>query len=232
VFYDMSEHFLNDNTKRNGSSNTPLIGKALKWERKFLDRCKSDPVAKRSWDRLEKAGLGDACKRLLWEFGEGNVSFAEVQRGAALLVHNLEAFDRALRTAKKRMNDPRAQLFQQRREAATKDLANTPWPFHNPLIRTFAEANRFYSPLNLFNLRKVRDLVGRSELDYMLALLRAGASAHGVELSGNELAALAYCARKRDIEGSAVRRLLRGSWVEIAEPYFAAVFESYVTSAR
>ncbi len=215
------------NTPRRGDESNPRP-----WEQQFLELCFADQTANSAWRRLHEAGLGNACKRVLREYATGDTSFAEVQRGVALLVSKLEVFHRAVRTEQKREKDPRAQLFRERRETAARHLAKTPWPFRNPRILTFAEANRSYSDLNLFDLRKVRALVDRSRLAYVLVVLRAGASAHGVSLSGNELAALAYCASGDELDGGAVRRLLRESWVAVAEPHCQAVFEDYLASTR
>ena len=209
--------------------------KALEWERRFLNSCKCDPGARKAWGRLEKAGIWAACKRLLWEYATDETSFAEVQRGTALVVHKIEVFNRAHRANEIHSNDPRAQLFRARLEAAASALAKTPWPFRNPSIRTFADANQSYASINLFDLRKVRAIAGRTKLAYMITILRDGARAYGVGLSGNELAALSYCATAPEgsaLEGSAVRRLLREPWVGAGEPHFIAVFEIYVSSVH
>ena len=57
-------------------------------------------------------------------------------------------------------------------------------------------------------------------------LRTTGAGAHGVHLSGNELAALVYCASGQELDGGAVRRTLREPWIATAEPGYRDVFEN------
>jgi hypothetical protein len=196
------------------------------WECQFMACCNGEQVAARALKRLEQARLASACRRLLFEYSRGDGCFAEVQCGVGLIVANIQAFGRAEHVWKSKLRDPRAQLFRQRFDSAARVLMETPWPFHNPAIRTFGELSRLTPSGDLFNLRKIRALMGRSKLSFMLVMLRAGAEAHGVSLSGNELAALAYCASGQDLDGSAVRRILREPWIAAAEPGYRAVFEN------
>jgi len=211
---------------RRGIKNALSLGDPLEWERQFRARCEGEELAIQALHRLEEVGLGDACRRLLWEYSRGQGCFEHIQHGVGLIVANLEAYDRAERVWKSKSNDRRAQLFRQRFDGAARVLMETPWPFHNPAIRTFGDLFRLTCSEDLFNLRKVRALVGRSKLSFMLVMLRVGAEAHAVSLSGNELAALAYCASGRGLDSGAVRRILREPWVAAAEPWYRTVFEN------
>jgi hypothetical protein len=232
----MSRRVRNNTSLRGSKSNAALVRRILPWERRFLDDCNADPLARKAWLRLEKAGLGEACKGLLWDYADGPEHFGEIQRVTALIVRNVQAFDRAQREEQRRLSlsDPRAQMFRERKEAAIKVLARTPWRIPG---MTCADAVRVYGWSCLFDLRRIRALVGRSGLNHMLVILRVGAMERGVRLSGNELAALAgyaiaaldddgYAGEKLD--GGAVRRILRESWIPAAEAGYRAVFEHYL----
>jgi excisionase family DNA binding protein len=169
---------------------------------------------------------------LLWEYAHDQASFDEIQRGTALVVRNIQAFRRAEREEKRHLDDTRAHMFRRRRQEAARILTQTPWPFRNPAMQTFGDVARVYRSPELFDLRKIRALVERSGLNNMLVILRVGAMAYGVCLSGNELAALAYCASGKELDGSAVRRLLREPWIAAAEPGFRTVFETFLASAK
>jgi hypothetical protein len=149
----------------------------------------------------------------------------------ALIVRNLQAFERAERILKSKSTDPRVQMYRNRFDNAARVLMQTPWPFHNPAVLTFEDRFRLTQSADLFDLRKIRALVGRSKLSYMLVILRVGAMRSGVRLSGNELAALAHCASGKELDGSAVRRLLREPWIAVAESGFQALFAKFVVSA-
>jgi hypothetical protein len=163
---------------------------------------------------------------LLWEYSEGQPYFDEMQQGVELIVSNIQAFDRAQRAWKRKSNDPRAQMFRERFDKAARTLMQTPWPFHNSAVRTFGDQYRLTPSADLFGLRKIRALVGRSKPNFMLPMLRAGARAHGVRLSGNELAALVYSASGHELDAGAVRRILRERWIATAEPGYRTVFEN------
>ena len=241
----MSKRVRNNKSVRGSESDAALVPRRLAWERRFLDGCNADPLTRKVWLRLGKAGLGDGCEELLWQYADGHDHFAEIQRGTALIIRNVQAFDRAQREEQRRLSlsDPRAQMFRERLEAASKVLARTPWPFRNPGVATCADAARVYGSSCLFDLRKIRAQVGRSKLNYMLVILRVGAIEHGVRLSGNELAALAgyaiaalagYAGERLD--GGAVRRSLREPWIPIAEASHRGVFDKlylhHVSSGR
>jgi hypothetical protein len=196
------------------------------WECQFMACCNGEQVAARALKRLEQARLASACRKLLFEYSGADGYFAEMQCGVSLIVANIQAFGRADHAWKSKSTDPRAQLFRQRFDDAARVLMETPWPCHNPAIRTFGELYRLSRSPHLFNLRKIRALIGRSKLSFMLVMLWAGAEAHGVSLSGNELAALAYCASGQELDGSAVRRILREPWIAAAEPGYRAVSEN------
>ena len=226
----MSESVPNDGPVRGGRSNAGLAREILEWERRFVDCCNDEPAAKRALDRLEQTGLGAACKKLLWEYSSGPEAFAEMQRGIALIVHNLRAFDRAERVWKSKSNDPRAQMYRERFENAARVLMQTPWPFRNPVVPTFGDRFRLTPSANLFDLRRIGALVGRSKLSYMLAILRAGTKAHSVDLSANEIAALAYCASGENLDAGAVRRFFREPWIPTAETGYRAIFDNLIAS--
>jgi hypothetical protein len=204
----------------------------LDWEGRFLRKCKADPLTRKAWLRLERAGIGDACKALLWQYAYGQEHFAEIQRGTALIVHNLKAFERAQREEQRRLSDPRAQVFRERRETAKRLLECTPWPFRHSGIATFADANLVYDLNHFRGLRRIRALIGRSKLAHMLLLLQVGAMAYGVKLSGNVLASLADYASGNHLDGGAVRRMLRESWIPSAEAGYRAVFDKLLTAAN
>ena len=203
------------------------VRKMLDWERRFVDRCDLEPLAKRAWYRLEGAGLGNACKRLLWEYAQGQEGLAEIQRGTALLIHNSRALERAMRQEQARASDPRAQMFRERREKAARVLDGTPWPFRNQRIATFSDAVRAYPSQDWSTLRRVRALITRSGPNFMLAILRAGARKRSVDLSGNEIAALVYCATGSGLDAGAVRRYLRQAWIAEAERDFQALVDRF-----
>jgi len=205
---------------------------AAHWEQRFLNHCDNEPLARKVWVRLEGAGLGNACKQLLWEYANSQQHFSEIQRGTEKLVRNIQAFVRAERQEQRRAGDPRAQMFRKRREKATRVLAQTPWPFRNPRIATFSDAVRAYPSHHWFEQRRIRALIERSGLSYLLAILRAGARKHGVDLSGNEIAALARCSTGSEIDAGAVRRYLRLPWIPNAEADYQTLFDSFIASAR
>jgi hypothetical protein len=163
------------------SDNTPSLGSesnaGLIWERQFLQSCRTDRLANTAWCRLEDAGLGGACKRLLWEYAHGESYFTQMQKGIGLIIRNVKAFRRAWREEQRHSSDRRAQMFRERREAASEILARTAWPFRDPLVPTFGDLARISRSDDLFDLGRLRALVGRSKLRYMLAILRAGARA-------------------------------------------------------
>src|SRR5260370_15336303 len=150
---------------REGAQKELLTRRLREWERQFWARCVKGRAATRALKRLEQAGLGGACRRLLWEYSEGQAYFAEVQRGMALIVRNLRAFDRAERVWKGKSDDPRAPLFRQRFEDAARVLIQTPLPFHNPSVRTFGDQYRPIPSTDLSKLRKIRAMLRRSKLD-------------------------------------------------------------------
>lgn len=203
------------------------------WEGSFLNRCKEDQAARKAWSLLKAGGLDAVCRKLLWEYATCQKDFVDVQRGVALIIHNVRDFRRAQRVETNRSGDPRAQLFRQRREAAERILAQTPWPFRNPRIPTFGDAARIYRSPGLFDLRKLRALMNRSGLKYLLAILREGAKAHAVILSANDVAALATCADPdRPIDERSMRRFLKEPWVQTAEPGYRSLFKSLIKPAQ
>lgn len=204
----------------------------LRWSQRFLNRCHDDSLAKRAWLRLETAGLRNSCYQLLWEYANGQRQLAEIQCGTKILVRNIQAFQRAHRQEQHHANDARVQMFRERRENAFKVLAQTPWPLRNLHIATFADAVRANPALEWFDLRRVRGLIERSGLRYLLAILRACAKEHKVNLSGNEIAALAYCATGSAHDAGAIRRYLRQPWIPIAEADYQARFDSFITSTQ
>lgn len=202
------------------------------WEQLFLDRFDREPLAKKAWLRIEGARLGHACKTLLWEYANCQKHFAEIQRGTNVLVRNMQSFERARRQEERHASDHRVQMFRERRENATRVLAQTPWPFHNPGKATFLDAVRADPSPDLFDLRRIRALMGRSGLSYLLANLRAGARKYSVNLSGNEIAALVYCATGSRLDAGAVRRYLRQPWISKTESDYQSLFDSFIASGR
>jgi hypothetical protein len=204
----------------------------LPWEQQFIGRCRADQSANAVWRRLQDAGLGAASKRLLWEYAHGEEYFTEMQRGIGLIIRNVKAFRRAWREEQKHSSDPRAQMFRDRREAAFEVLARTAWPFRNPRAPTFGDLARIYRSDELFDLGRLRALVGRSKLSYMLAILRAGTRAHGVDLSADAVAVLATCADpKRVVDGRVLRRYFKETHVELAEDSYRSVFDDFLRAS-
>ena len=88
----MSNGLGGDIPSRGNESNAGLI-----WDRHFLECCGADRAANVGWGRLDGAGLGGGCRRLLWEYANGEKYFTEMQRGDQFDYCNVKAYVRASR---------------------------------------------------------------------------------------------------------------------------------------
>lgn len=215
---------------------------AWKWASKFDEERTRDLLAQKAWKRLCEAGLGDAAKRLLWEYATADDALLEVAKGSRHMARNLKALRRADRVAKERADDSRAEMFSRRSELAARDAAQSAWPFRNPYVTTLEDAAATYPVVgNLPSeeataaVSKSGDAVRRFGAKILLAILRAGARVYDVDLSLGELVALATCAnpgRGCPLDERSLRRFLKTATIREAEPAYAHLFSLAVRLSR
>lgn len=208
------------------------------WERDFLVRCSEDPKAKRAWNKLAETGLADVSKRLLWEYYTfGDMVIASICRGIKRMDHNHKALGRADRVVEERSGDPRTEMFAQRSAELAGIAARTPWPFDNPNTVTLEDAASKYPLVGRLpitpsagSLSRHGDALRRFGPKILLATLRAGALNSSVDLSSNELAALASCANPDCfLAARSLRRFLKLPAIRAAEPAYRYLFAQGAT---
>jgi len=134
--------------------------------------------------------------------------------------------------AKERSDDPRAEMFAQRSAELAGIAAQTPWPFDNRSVMTLEDAASNYPLIGRLpaassagSLSRSGDALRRFGPKILLAILRAGARNSSVELSSNELAALAVCARPNSLlDARSLRRFLKMPGIQAAEPAYQHLF--------
>ena len=230
----MSNRF--DENAHPTSLESNILTERLDWERQFVNCCKADGVANKTWTKLDGAGVGYVCKELLWWYFNHERYSADIQP----IVHNLKALGRAQRVKQESLSDPRAGLFSQRYEEAAETALQSPWPFDNSDVRTVGEAALKYpgtiGALSIdkagSSLAKDRESVRRFGAKFLLVILRVGAEAHSVHVTPNSLAALANCADpNHDLDGRSLRRFLKEPSMLAAEPQFLALFQKMTEMA-
>jgi hypothetical protein len=211
------------------------------WERQFRNNLATGPgcqyeTARKAWHGLGQAGLGDISKCLLWEYAIAERHIAELREGVRRIDDELEALRRAYRVAEERAHDPRRELFVQRLKDAFKTAAQTSWPFRNQIIKTLGDAASKYPPIGNLPVSdaaspKDGDALRRNGAKILLAILRAGANAHGIHLSPNVLVTFAHCAnpsQDKELGERVLRRFLKDPPIQAAERDLLCLFELHL----
>jgi hypothetical protein len=207
------------------------------WLRQFLENLEDTSdyqvrLARKVWMELERAGLGIISMELLWEYAIADKPIAEVSKGLKRVTHNLKALRRADQVAEERSDDPRREIFAQRSKDAAETAAQTEWPFHNQSVKTLSDAASNYALVGKLSVADAAssrggDTLRRYGAKIPLAILRAGAHAHGVHLSPNALVALGHCASPdRVLDERVLRRFLKNPVIQEAETGYVGLFES------
>lgn len=206
------------------------------WLRQFLKNLEDTSdhqvrLARKAWSELERAGLGIISMQLLWEYAIADEPIAKVSEGVKRMAHNLKALRRADQVAEEKSDDPRREMFAQRSKDAAETAAQTAWPFHNQSVKTLSDAASHYPLVGNLSVAdaassKDGDTLRRYGAKILLAILRAGAHAHGVHLSPNALVALGHCASPdRILDERVLRRFLKDPAIQKAEPAYLGRFE-------
>lgn len=173
------------------------------WEQKFNEVLQNQPSGAKAWIDLERAGLGDFAKFVLFQsYAFGDPVSVEIDEGLAKMGKPLKKFRYADKVARENPDNPRAQA---KREKALKELGDSKWPYPNERAKTLAEAKRAYPVLGAIPLDKAPAVHGTVRQDLqryggkkLLVALRAAAKARGVDLSLTQLSELAYAASQKD----------------------------------
>lgn len=218
------------------------------WERIFKERLRAEGTAERAWSKIEKASnesgldLDWVVALFLFKAAKMHDSVsAEIRRGLSNQVHALKAARLADRVAKKRSRHPKAQRFALRRMEALQIAAKTSWAFRNPNVKTLHDAASRYPEIGAETLEQAPHSVAKGAetirrwgpRKLMLAAIRAGARAHGVNLTPSALAALANCADPDwEINERTLRRFFREPMLKLVEQSYVAEFESLLNEIR
>jgi hypothetical protein len=225
-------------TERNPSHDRPrswTVEDQIYWQEEFLGRCLEDPVASRAWRRIVEAGLADVSKRLLWEYSlTSDELIVNLKRDMDRMRDRVELLSRARQVASDQSRGPRPEMFAQRLDSKVKAMAETPWCFRNPAVKTLADAVKNYESIGNLpideaasSMSKSGDAVRRYSSKILIAVLLAGARNSGASLTPNELVALATCANpSRNPDARSLRRFLKLPSVLAAEPAYRALFVS------
>ena len=221
------------------------------WLKTFLENVGVDdplqnslPSAKRAWERLKSAGIGDITGALLYQcyaFG-GSVS-SDISNGVGRINSSLGKVRYAEQVAHEGQEGSSAKL-EDKRKAQWNRAAETMWPFQNERVKTLADAAATYPVIGGLPLEQAPAVMGKARQDIerfdckiLLAILAAGAKAHGVPLSLMELAELWDTAgQKRDSDvlnrKNTLQRFFSYDDIKNLEPVYLEQFEEMLRQMR
>lgn len=214
----------------------------LQWEKEFLRNLDALPFANRAWQRLTRAGLGDITKVHLYELHAfGDSVPMEISKKDANAIQRLKALQYAQRKAREREHDPKAANFREKLRQKADAFAKTEWPYRNPEVKTYADAALIYPEIGSMLIERAGAEMGQARQNLvrysgkmLLAVLRAGAQAHGVSLSLMQLVELADAAHPTDppLEKNTLQRFLKSAQIKRAECGYRQLFEALLRQLR
>jgi hypothetical protein len=209
----------------------------FRWERDFIQNVRDHPTARGAWREIEQTDSGNWARILLFHYAILHAeTLPQVFQGKARMTSNLESAARASRQASARRNDPRVRLFAERRKVAAETASQTPWPFHNPNVKTIGDAAVTYTEIAVLrleesasNVRKSLDALRRYGSKPYLVILRDYAADFGIRLGLRRLVALALCAAPNpNLDERTLGRFFALPNIEANAPLYLSSFKTFL----
>jgi hypothetical protein len=225
----------------------PAVDKPLedadvfRWKTDFIQNVRHHPTARGAWREIEQADSGGWAKILLYHYAVSHAeAITQVLQWKAQMTSNLESAARASRQASARRNDPRATLFAERRKVAAETASHTPWPFHNPNVKTVGDAAVTHTEIAVLGLeesasrvRKSLDALRRYGSKPYLVVLRDYAADFGIRLGLRRLVALASCAApNQKLDERTLGRFFALPDIKASAPLYLSSFKTFLQRAQ